>query len=99
MREVPVLARLQKEFTKKGVDVVAVNIFAAAGLDYWQKYLTRFGGGELIIAQDSRLEVTKAFRVRYAGTTIVIDAKGEEIYRDETASSYAVLKNAVEIGL
>ena len=81
------------------MDVVAVNIFAAAGLDYWRKYLGKFGGGELIIAQDSRQEVMKAFQVRYAGTTIVIDSEGEEIFRDEKASSYAVLKNAVEFGL
>ena len=81
------------------MDVVAVNIFAAAGLDYWREYLTRYGGGNLIIAQDSRHEVMKAFQIRYAGTTIIIDSEGEEIFRDEIASSYAVLKNAVEFGL
>ncbi|MCH8077037.1 MAG: hypothetical protein IIC64_14625 [SAR324 cluster bacterium] len=83
--------------TKK-VDVIAVNVFPAAGLEKWRKYLTRFGGGDLIIAQDSRQEVVRAFRVRVAGTTIVIDIEGEEIFRDEVASSYAVLKNAVEFG-
>ncbi len=93
------MARLQKEFTKQAVDVVAINIYAAAGLDYWREYIANFGGGDLIIAQDSRQEVMKAFKVRAAGTTIVIDSEGEEIFRDEIASSYAVLKNAIEFGL
>ena len=97
--EGPASARLQKEYTAKDVDVVAVNVFAADGLEKWRKYLNRFGGGDLIIAQDPRQKVVRAFRVRTSGTTIVIDRKGKEIFRGEYFSSFDTLKNAVEVGL
>lgn len=98
MREVPALAKLQREFMMKGVDVVAVNIFAAAGLDYWREYLGKFGGENLIIAQDKRQKVMRALRVRFAGTTIVIGREGKEIFRSEQDASYAVLKRVLEFG-
>lgn len=82
----------------KGVDFVAVNIFAAAGLEKWRKYLGLHGGENLIIAQDTSQAVMKAFRVRFTGTTIIIGRKGKEIFRDEVASSYAVLKRILEFG-
>lgn len=82
----------------KGVDVVAVNIFAAAGLDYWREYLGQFGGENLIVAQDKRQKVMRALRVRFAGTTIIIGREGKEIFRAEQDASYAVLKKALEDG-
>lgn len=80
------------------MDILAVNIFAGAGLDYWRQYLAKFGGGNLIIAQDTRQAVMRAFRVRFAGTIIVIGREGREIFRDENVSSYAVLKRILEFG-
>jgi len=52
----------------------------------------------LIAAQDTRQEVVKAFRVRFSGTTIIIDRKGRVIFRDEKVSTYADLKRALEFG-
>ena len=99
MREAPALARIQKEYGDMGLDVVAVNIYPRAGLAYWKEYWQAVGGGDVIYAQDTRSEAVIALRVRSAGSTIVVNRQGREVYRDGSATTYEVLKTAVEKAL
>lgn len=96
MREAPALHRIQQEYGTRGVVVIAVNIFTGAGLAYWEEYWRGVGGGDVIYAQDTRHQATTALSVRTAGSTIVIDRNGREVYRDFSATDYATLKTAVE---
>lgn len=91
--------RIHEEYKNQGVDVVAVNIFAAAGLAYWKEYWQMAGGGNVIYAQDTRHEAMRALKVRYSGSTIVLNRNGREVYRDQSATDYETLKAAVEKAL
>ncbi len=76
--------------------MIAENIFAGAGLAYWEEYWRGVGGGDVIYAQDTRHQLIRALGVRTAGSTIVIDRNGREVYRDFSATDYETLKTAVE---
>jgi hypothetical protein len=78
---------------------VAINIFPDLGLERWARYWRSVGGGEVVYAQDTRREAVRAFRVRAAGSTIVLDRQGREVYRDSSATDYETLKAAVERAL
>jgi len=99
VREAPALNRIQGEYKARGVTVVAVNIFPAAGLDHWTQYWKSVGGGDVVYAQDTRREAIRALQVRFAGATVVIDRQGREVWRDNSATDYETLKAAVERAL
>jgi hypothetical protein len=78
---------------------VAVNIYPAAGLDYWTQYWRSVGGGDVVYAQDTHREAIRALQVRFAGATVVLDGAGREVWRDNSATDYDTLKTAVERAL
>ncbi len=99
MREAPALGRIHRQYQEQGVTVVAVNIFPAAGLDYWAQYWKAAGGDDVVLAQDTSREAMLALKVRFAGATIVIDRQGREVWRDDDDTDYETLKAAVERAL
>jgi hypothetical protein len=78
---------------------VAINIVPETGLEQWAEYWRSVGGGDVVYAQDTRREAVRAFRIRSAGSTIILDRKGREVYRDSSATDYETLKAAVERAL
>ncbi len=88
--------RIQSEYRSQGVEVIAVNLLLGAPLDYWRDYWQKAGGGEVIYAQDTRREAIRTLGIQTAGATVVINKKGQIVWRDLQATSYETLKEAVE---
>ncbi len=79
--------------------MIAVNLLLGAPLDYWREYWQKAGGGEVIYAQDPRREAIRPLDIRTAGATVVINRKGQIVWRDLQATTYETLKEAVEQAL
>jgi len=81
--------------------VVAVNVLAARfSLDYWKGFWERSGGGkDVIVAQDVDQRAVAAFGVRALGTTIIVNRKGQVVYRDGIATPYEILRAEVDKAL
>ena len=91
--------RVQSEYRSKGVEVIAVNLLISAPLDYWRQYWLGVGGGDVVYAQDTRREAVRTLEIRTAGATVVINGKGQIVWRDLYATTYETLKEAVEKAL
>lgn len=99
MLEAPALARIQREYRSRQVEVIAVNIYLRTSLEEWRTYWKGVGGGDVTFAQDTGLAAARALRVRSAGATVIFDKQGHIVYRDNRATSYAELRAAVEKAL
>ena len=96
MLEAPALARIQSEYPNGTLDVIAVNVFSQIPLEHWEKFWRDAGGGDAIYAHDPRREAIRTLNVRTAGATVIIDKQGRIVFKDESATTYKVLKEAVE---
>ena len=90
------LARIEKEYKDIDLQVVAVNILAGSTLESWKRYWEGMGGGEAVIAEDTRKEAVTALKILTSGATVVIDREGIIVHRDRGATSYQMLELAVE---
>jgi hypothetical protein len=97
--EAPALARIQREYRDRQVEVIAVNVYPRTPLKEWRAYWKGVGGGDVTFAQDTGLAAARAMRVRSAGATVVFDRQGHVVYRDNRPTSYAELRAAVEKAL
>lgn len=79
--------------------MIAVNLLVSAPLDYWRQYWRGVGGGDVVYAQDTRMEAVRALRIQTAGATVVINRKGRIVFRDLYATPYEQLKEAVQKAL
>lgn len=91
--------RVQSEYRDKGVEVIAVNLLPSAPLEYWRDFWRKFGGGDVTYAQDTRREAIRTLNIRTSGATVVINRKGQIVWRDLQATDYETLKEAVEKAL
>ena len=78
------------------MEVIAVNFYPGLHIQIWIDYWRAAGGGDVIYAEDSRMEAVKALNIRTAGATVIIDKEGRIVFQDRLATRYAVLKIAVE---
>jgi len=76
--------------------VIAVNVFSQYSLESWEEFVRDNGGGDAIYAHDPRREAIRTLNVRTVGSTVIIDKYGRIVFKDESATSYKVLKEAVE---
>lgn len=81
--------------------MVAINVLAGRySLDDWKDFWERSGGGtDVIVAQDVNQRAVAAFSVRALGTTIIINRKGQVVYRDGIATPYETLRAEVDKAL
>ncbi len=77
--------------------VVAINIAPQVNsLEEWQAFLTYFGAGDFIWAQDTDDQrAIIAYNIQSLGTTVIVGRDGEIAYRDEEASTYEMLRTGV----
>ena len=78
------------------MEVIAVNFYPGLHIQIWIDYWRAAGGGDVIYAEDTRREAIRALNIRTAGATVIIDKKGRIVFRDQAATTYGVLKIAVE---
>ena len=96
MLEAPALAKIQKEYRDKKVQVIAVNYLRGTSLAQLQAYLERWGGGDMTYAQDLNFEAMRALNIRTMHSTVIFDRQGEIVFRDSETTSFEVLKETVE---
>jgi len=94
------LSRIRSDLGNRGVEVVAINILPQrASLRAWEGFWRSLGGGEALFAEDIRGEAVPAFNVRALGTKVIINRKGQVVYRDSGVTPYEKLRSAVERAL
>lgn len=76
--------------------MIAVNVFSQYSLESWEEFVRHNGGGDVIYAHDPRREAIRTLNVRTVGATVIIDKQGRIVFKDESATAYKVLKEAVE---
>ncbi len=76
--------------------VVAVNVFPQYDLRQWENYWRSVGGGDALFAEDVNREAVVAFKVRAAGTKIIINREGQLVYRNARGMSYEELRSEVK---
>ena len=92
MLEVPALAKIQKEYRDRKVQVIAVNYLRGIPLAQWRAYLERWGGGDMTYTQDLNFEAMRALNIRTMHSTVIVDRQGEIVFRDPETTAFEVLK-------
>ena len=93
--EAPALGRLQREFGRQGVQVVAINISPYSSLPEWKDFWSSLGADDVLWATDTDQKLVRLYQVLSLGTTIIIDRQGHVSYRDGGATTYEVLLSQV----
>ena len=99
MLEAPALAKIQKKYRDKKVQVIAVNYMRGTPLAQWQEYLERWGGANMTYAQDPNFNAMRALNIRTMHSTVIFDRQGEIVFRDRETTTFEVLKETVEKAL
>lgn len=94
-QEIAALERLHTEFSQEKLVIVAINLMPEIPLKIWQHHLKKNGLENAIIGVDIQYAAVDAAHVRTAHSTIILNEKGVEIYRNDRASSYQALKQAL----
>lgn len=79
------------------MEVVAINIAPyATTLAEWEDWLREFGATDFVYAQDSYDGLAaQSYQVRDLGTSVIVDRHGRIAYRDESTSTYEMLRDGV----
>ena len=93
--EAQVLARLNEEYGND-INIIAIDIDASSSVDGLNQFKLASGNGAYTWAFDFDQLVTNLYRVRVLDTTLILDADGYIIYRDERPTDYRTLKNVLE---
>lgn len=65
-------------------------------LDEWRAYLEGYGANDFVWASDTFDQLAaRTYNIQSLGTTIILDRKGQMIYRDESSSTFEMLQPAV----
>ncbi len=81
------------------MEVVAINVFPQYSLREWEEYWRSVGGGNALFAEDTKQRVVFAFKVRAAGTKILINREGQITYRNSRTTTYEKLRSEVKKAL
>ena len=93
--EAQALARLNEEYGN-AINIIAIDIDPTSSVDVLNQFKLVSGNGEYTWAFDLDQVVTISYRVRALDTTLILDADGHVIYRDERPTDYNTLKNVLE---
>lgn len=93
--EAQALAQLKQEYGIE-VNIIAIDVDPSSSVDLLSQFKSGSGGGEYVWAFDIDQKVTYSYLVRALDTTLVLDADGYVIYRDEYPTSYETLKSVLE---
>jgi len=81
------------------MEVVAVNVFPQYDLRQWENYWRSVGGGDALFAEDTDRKAIVAFNVRVPGTKIIINRKGQIIFRSARGITYEKLRSELDKAL
>ena len=93
--EARALARLHQEYGDRLV-ILALDVDLSSTPDRLTQFRSYVGNPTYVWAFDKRGQVTQAYRIRSLDTTIMVDAQGRIVYRDEYPTPYDTLKEAIQ---
>lgn len=93
--EAQALARLNEEYGN-AINIIAIDIDATSSVDALNQFKLASGNGEYTWAFDYDQLVSISYRVRALDTTLILDADGYIIYRDERPTDYGTLKSVLD---
>ncbi len=82
LREIPTLGRFRTMADAAGIDVLTVSL-DRSGIDIPRRFLIEQGLGDLPLVLDAGGVVSMALGIRGVPTTLIVNAKGEEVARTE----------------
>jgi peroxiredoxin len=92
--EAQALAQLKGEYGDK-LNIVAIDLDPSSTPQALEQFKQAAGGESLTWAFDTDQQVASSFQVRSLDTTLVLNAGGVIVYRDEFPSPYKTLKDAL----
>ncbi|MBW8012181.1 MAG: TlpA family protein disulfide reductase [Chloroflexi bacterium] len=93
--EAQALAQLKQEYGND-LNIVAIDLDPSSSTQALLQFKQASGNGEYIWGFDFNQQVTTTYLVRSLDTTLILDAEGYVIFRDERPTDYNTLKNALE---
>ena len=90
------LATLQNEMGPQGLVVVPVDIDPTSTPDLLNQFIDYASASNLTFVFDSGGAFVQTFKVRVLDTTIILDAEGNEVYRDQFPTTYETLRAELE---
>ncbi len=88
------LAQLKGEYGDK-LNIVAIDLDPSSTPQALEQFKQAAGGESLTWAFDTDQQVASNYQVRSLDTTLVLNAEGVIVYRDEFPSPYKTLKDAL----
>lgn len=93
--EARALAQLQKEYGDR-INIIALDIDTSSTAESLEQFKQAAGNGVYVWAFDPDFEVASSYQVNALDTTLILDAKGIIVYRDQVPSTYDALKSELE---
>lgn len=92
--EAQALAQLKGEYGED-INITAIDIDPSSTPQALEQFKQAAGGESLTWAFDTDQQVASSYQVRSLDTTLVLNAEGVIVYRDEFPSPYKTLKDAL----
>jgi thiol-disulfide isomerase/thioredoxin len=93
--EAQALAQLYEEYEAKGLKVVVIDVDEVSPAKL-QTFIDLVGENRLIWAFDPEIQFLRRFKVQALDTTIIVNNKGREVYRDIRSTPYETLRNEID---
>jgi peroxiredoxin len=93
--EARALGQLYQEYEGQ-LNVIAIDVDASSTPELLSQFKHAANDGAFTWAFDSGFKVASSYEVSYLDTTLILDAKGVIVYRDQTPSTYDTLKGELE---
>lgn len=93
--EARALAQLKNEYGNQ-INIIALDIDASSTAESLEQFKEAADNGAYVWAFDSGMQVLTTYQVQALDTTVILDAKGVIIYRDQVPSTYGILKGELE---
>lgn len=97
--EARALTQLQQEYGDQ-LNIMAIDVDPSSTPELLGQFKSAAGDGNYIWAIDTGQKVTTAYQVTTLDTTLILDAQGRVVYRDQYPTPYQPLKNELaKLGL
>ena len=93
--EARALAKLKNEYGDQ-INIIALDIDASSTAEGLEQFKQAADNGMYVWAFDPAFEVASSYQVNALDTTLILDAKGVIVYRDQVPSAYDTLKGELE---
>ena len=93
--EARALAQLKNEYDDQ-INVIALDVDASSTAESLEQFKQAADNGAYTWAFDSDFKVASSYQVNALDTTLILDAKGIIVYRDQVPTTHAALKGELE---